>query len=203
MTWQLELRFGNGAIDSGRIRRGDLVWRTHDPDIDKLVRPYVEAGTPLRKQAVDVRAIAREGAPLVTEWRVRDVKVAVESDTPLGDATNRTVDEEYLREQFGRLGNTPYELAGVDPILARATGTGPAPAVLALPRDVSPQAQSRSSSPGPYRCSRCARQARDEGPRRSVGVGQPGPGQKGLAGGWRQRPGPAGRAAAGACDDDG
>ena len=41
------------------------------------------------------------------------------------------------------------------------TGTGPAPAVLALPRDVSSQAQSRSSSRGPYRCSRCARQARD------------------------------------------
>ena len=28
---KLELRFGNGAIDPARIRRGDLVWRTHDP----------------------------------------------------------------------------------------------------------------------------------------------------------------------------
>ncbi len=32
----LELAFGNGAVDLSRIRRGDLVWRTHDPDLDKV-----------------------------------------------------------------------------------------------------------------------------------------------------------------------
>ena len=109
-----ELRFGNGILDLRRIRRGDLVWRTHDPDLDKLVRPYVEASTPLRKQPVTVRVTAREGAPLAAEWRVGSVSVVVESEAPLGAATNRAVDAEYLREQLGRLGNTPYELAGVE-----------------------------------------------------------------------------------------
>ena len=109
-----ELRFGNGVLNVKRIRRGDLVWRTHDPDLDKLVRPYTEAAAPLRKQPVDVRAVAREGGPLITEWRVKNAQVTVESETPLGAAAQRAVDEQYLREQLGRLGNTPYELAGVE-----------------------------------------------------------------------------------------
>src|SRR4051794_19061972 len=45
-----ELRFGNGALNSARIAPGDLVWRTHDPDIDKAARVYTEAASPVRKQ---------------------------------------------------------------------------------------------------------------------------------------------------------
>jgi putative protease len=109
-----ELRFGNGVLNVQRIRRGDLVWRTHDPELDKLVRPYIEASAPVRKQTVSIRVVAREGAPLVTEWRVGEARAVVESDAPLGIASRRAVDEPYLREQLGRLGNTPYELAGVE-----------------------------------------------------------------------------------------
>src|ERR1019366_1025919 len=36
----LELRFGNGVVNTRRIRAGDLVWRTHDPNVDKAARPY-------------------------------------------------------------------------------------------------------------------------------------------------------------------
>ena len=92
----LELRFGNGAIHANRIRRGDLVWRTHDPEIDKAARPYLEPAAPLRKQPVRVRAVAREGEPLVTEWSVGAVSVTVRSEMPLGPARNRALDEEFL-----------------------------------------------------------------------------------------------------------
>ncbi|MGA3016639.1 MAG: DUF3656 domain-containing protein [Bryobacteraceae bacterium] len=109
-----EIRFGNGVLDVTRIRLGDLVWRTHDPEIDKAARPYVEATTPLRKQPVDVRVTARVGAPLETEWRVGKALAMVKSEVALGAATNRSVTVEYLREQLGRLGNTPYELADVE-----------------------------------------------------------------------------------------
>jgi putative protease len=109
-----ELRFGNKVLNGKRIRRGDLVWRTHDPELDKVVRPYTEASTPLRKQPVSVRVTAREGAPLATEWRVGNVRVALESDTPLGAASQRAIDEPHLQEHLGRLGNTPYELAAIE-----------------------------------------------------------------------------------------
>jgi len=109
-----EIRFGNGVLNTTRIRPGDLVWRTHDPDTDKAARPYLEPATPLRKQPVDVRVTARVGSPLETEWRVGKTVVSVKSDVPLCAATNRSVTVEYLREQLGRLGNTPYELANVE-----------------------------------------------------------------------------------------
>ncbi len=110
----MELRFGNGAIDVKRIRIGDWVWRTHDPELDKAVRPYIDAATPLRKQPVTVRVKAREGELLETEWRVGKAAVAVFSGEPLGTAQNRGLEAEFLRTQLGRLGNTPYELAELE-----------------------------------------------------------------------------------------
>lgn len=110
----IELSFGNGAIDFSRIRPGDLLWRTHDPDLDRLVRPYVEAKAPVRRQPVKVHAIAAEGAPLVLEWTLVEnpqVQVTLWSDEPLETATQRALDASLLREQLGRLGGTPYELA--------------------------------------------------------------------------------------------
>jgi putative protease len=111
---KLELRFGNGVLNPGRIRRGDCVWRTHDPEVDKAARPYLEPGAPVRKQAVAVKVVAREGEPLVTEWRVGDAVARVESPEALGTARNRALDREFLRDQFGRLGNTPYQLAELE-----------------------------------------------------------------------------------------
>ncbi len=115
-----ELRFGNGVIHGARIRRGDLIWRTHDPDIDKAARVYTEARTPLHKQAVKLCVAAREGERLRTVWTVGTVSVTVESDAPLSGARNRAIDEEYVRTQLGRLGNTPYELADVELEIAGA-----------------------------------------------------------------------------------
>ena len=62
-----------------------------------------------------VRVTAHEGEPLRTVWTVGAVtRDGAISDALLGAAQNRAIDEEYLREQLGRLGNTPYELADVE-----------------------------------------------------------------------------------------
>jgi putative protease len=111
---RLELAFGNGVVNGSRIRKGDLVWRTHDPDLDKAVRPYIDPAAPLRKQAVSVRVIAREGQVLKTAWKAGAASVNVDSTAKLDPARNRGLDAGYLREQFGRLGNSPYELAGLE-----------------------------------------------------------------------------------------
>ena len=44
------MRFGNGAIDFARIRPGDLVWRTHDPDLDQAAEPFTARATPVSSQ---------------------------------------------------------------------------------------------------------------------------------------------------------
>ncbi|MCC7263707.1 MAG: U32 family peptidase [Candidatus Latescibacteria bacterium] len=113
----VELRFGNGQLDFGRIRPGDLVWRSHDPDTDKAAQLYTQPGAPRRRQPLRVRVRASEGAPLETEWQlVADprVQAVVCSGQPLAPAQNRGLDETFLREQLGRLGNTPYALGELD-----------------------------------------------------------------------------------------
>jgi putative protease len=110
----IELRFANGAIDGARIRAGDLVWRTHDPDLDKAVRPFIKPAAPVAKQPVEIRVTAREGEALSARWSVADASVTVTSGAPLGAAQNRALTLEALRGQFGRLGNTPYEIASLE-----------------------------------------------------------------------------------------
>jgi putative protease len=110
----LELSFANNAVNFRRIRVGDLVWRTHDPALDRTVRPFLDPVAPVAKQALAVHAIARENEPLHTRWTLTGgLSVTVESPAALGAAQNRGLTEETLKEQLGRLGNTAYELAEV------------------------------------------------------------------------------------------
>jgi U32 family peptidase len=141
-----ELRFGNGVVNHSRIRPGDLVWRTHDPDLDKLTRLYTEPAAPLHKQPVNVRVVAREGKPLVTAWTAGAVTVNVESEALLGTARQRALDEEYLRAQLGRLGNTAYELSAIE---LEVTGAPFAPSSMlnALRRDAVEQLQQAQAAP--------------------------------------------------------
>jgi U32 family peptidase len=113
---QVELRFGNGNINFERIRIGDLVWRTHDPDLDKVARPFTQTKTPVHKQPILIRVTAHEGAQLEMEWVLAeqpDISVKVHSADSLSPAQNRAITDQFLREQLGRLGNTPYELIDV------------------------------------------------------------------------------------------
>lgn len=110
---QLELRFGNNALNPARIRAGDLVWRTHDPDLDRIARPWTHASAPVHKQGVNVRVTAHEGAPLVLAWSLSEhpqVSITVRSDGPLVAAQHNAVTAEFAREHLGRLGNTAYSL---------------------------------------------------------------------------------------------
>ncbi len=112
----LELRFANGAVRFGRIRPGDLVWRTNDPDLERIVRPFTEATAPVSRQAIKVEVTAVEGEPLLTIWsldRNAAVAVTVTSPQPLQHAQNRGISKEVVTEQFARLGNTAYRLSEV------------------------------------------------------------------------------------------
>jgi len=111
---KVELHFGNGAVNFSRIRPGDLLWRSHDPELDKVVRVYTEAAAPVHKQPLRVQVTAHAGAPLVVDWELVNrshIRTTVQSPAPLDTAQQRAADAAYLADQLGRLGNTPYALA--------------------------------------------------------------------------------------------
>lgn len=110
----VDLSFANHSVNFSRIRTGDLLWRTHDPEIARAVRPFLEPVAPVSKQPLTVHVIAIENQMLCIRWTLQNgFSVTVESTTVLVSAQNRGLTEESLKEQLGRLGNTPYELLGL------------------------------------------------------------------------------------------
>jgi putative protease len=138
---ELQLFFGNGSIVFSRIRAGDLVWRTHDPDLARAVRQLTPARRP-----VHVHVVAHEGAPLEAIWSVAGHTITVRSLQPMGVAQNRALSLESLRDQFDRLGNTPYELAE---LTADIQGQlfAPASVLNQLRRDAVDQLQAAQAKP--------------------------------------------------------
>jgi len=95
----------------------DLVWRTHDPDLDKAVRPFLDAATPVHNSRYRCASLRARLAARCRMARGRS-QCALQRHRavakPLGAARSRGLDAEFLSEQFGRLGNTPYELDAIE-----------------------------------------------------------------------------------------
>ncbi|MBS0659532.1 MAG: U32 family peptidase [Verrucomicrobia bacterium] len=101
-----ELRFQRGKLDPARLRQGDRVWKTSDPQLDAELQRTFAKDPPVRRQPLAMHVFGRPGAPLVVEARGQ----RVESALPLQPAVKRPLDAASLREQLGRLGDTRFEL---------------------------------------------------------------------------------------------
>jgi putative protease len=67
-----------------------------------------------RKTRVDVRVFGSAGAPLKAVFKADDETVTVRSEINLAPAARRALDVTTLREQVGRLGETPFVLGLLD-----------------------------------------------------------------------------------------
>lgn len=113
---RLRLRFANGAVDFSRIRPGDLLWRTHDPELSSRLRTFLKPSAPVARQPLHLHATAIEGHPLRLVWTIAsqpELQVAVESPEPLARAARNPLTQDFLAAHCDRLGNTPYALADV------------------------------------------------------------------------------------------
>ncbi len=108
------LRFGGGDINFRRIRRGHLLWKNDDPALDRELRATF-AGDKIRFQRpVRFEVHGCAGLPLTVLVDDGEGHVArAASSTPLVPAESQPLTTERLREQFGRLGGTPYRLEGL------------------------------------------------------------------------------------------
>lgn len=110
-TNQVRIVFGRGAINPARIRVGDWVWRTHDPDLAKVVKPILDATQPVARQPVDVTVTAHPHQPITFTWRLTrhpDIEVVVQAPPTVTEA--RLLGSDILTQQLGRLGGTVYQL---------------------------------------------------------------------------------------------
>lgn len=108
----VELRFGARDVDLKRVRAGDRLWKTSDPELERRVRQTFTGQTPQFRRPLMMTVKGRLGQPL--ELLVRDElghEVRLASGTPLAAAQRQPLTPERLREHLGRLGDTPFRLA--------------------------------------------------------------------------------------------
>lgn len=116
----VRLEFGFEDINFGRIRPGDKLWRTHDPQLVKRLKPLTKNESPVFTRPISFEVIANLGQPLsVVATTLSDndesaLAVEFEHDEPLAPASNRALDIELLKDKLGRLGGTPYHLGGIE-----------------------------------------------------------------------------------------
>jgi putative protease len=106
---ELILGFANGAVRFDRIRPGDLVWRSDDPGLLQLTRPFTDAAAPVARRKVDVHVVARAGETLRSIWKCGGRIVETQS-AYLEVSRGRSLDFDAIKLQLARLGGTPYEL---------------------------------------------------------------------------------------------
>ena len=99
--------FRHGHLDPRRLKVGDRIWKTDDPDLNKRLRNSYGGRIDARKsKPFDVSLSGQAGDPLV--MTSSDIRVA--SVIPLEAARNAPLTEEKLRAQLEKTSDTGLEL---------------------------------------------------------------------------------------------
>ncbi|WP_254510738.1 DUF3656 domain-containing U32 family peptidase [Anatilimnocola floriformis] len=106
----VELTFAHGAFDFAEVQVGREVWKTDDPELTNRLRKTFAPGAINRRAPVDFEVQATAGETLRVTARVDQVAIEIRSTEPLPIARQHVLNEETLRTQLGRLGNSPFEL---------------------------------------------------------------------------------------------
>ncbi|HTI69500.1 MAG TPA: DUF3656 domain-containing protein [Candidatus Limnocylindria bacterium] len=110
-----QICFRPGQIQPRLIKRGDKVWKTDDPEFNKQVRQTFE-GQELRSlRPINFEVHGVLGSPLTLIARDEQGRISkASSKVALVAAERHPLNEESLRSQLGRLGNTPFALSRID-----------------------------------------------------------------------------------------
>jgi putative protease len=106
-----QLCFRPGQIQPRRVRRGDKVWKTDDPDLNRRVRQTYEGTEPkaLRPIRMEIHGRPGECLTLIARDELGHVVQTV-SQLKLVEAKKHALNESALRAQLGRLGGTVFQL---------------------------------------------------------------------------------------------
>jgi len=102
--------FRHGHLDTLRLKVGDRVWKTDDPELDKRLRQsYLGRIEPRHLRPFDVVVSGRAGEALVLE----STGITIHSIIPLEAARNAPLTEEKLRAQLAKTAGSGMELGSL------------------------------------------------------------------------------------------
>ncbi len=131
----VKLAFAHDGIDFSRIKVGDWVWRSHDPQLIKSLKPITSTEVPVFTRPIHFEVTANGGTPIKIKATIADdvdnasstrkrvqpsgsdsskLDATFVGDHPLEPAAKRPLDEDVLTEKLGRLGGTPFHLGNVE-----------------------------------------------------------------------------------------
>lgn len=109
------LRFGEPGPDLERVRAGQRVWVSGDPQAVARAERMVRAGAPTGRVAARLVVRGRAGEPLVATLSAGGVEARGATDAVLEAArAGAGLDEGLLRDKLGALGGTAFRLAELD-----------------------------------------------------------------------------------------
>ena len=108
---ETRLQFGRGALRAERIRAGDKIWKTSDPELQRRLKKSYQGEAPLFTRGLFVSICGKEGEPLRVMARDEQGRhVEASSSCALVRSQNQPLTTERLRQQIGRLGGTSFHL---------------------------------------------------------------------------------------------
>jgi putative protease len=111
---RVRLGFEYGKIDFSKVRLGDRIWKTDDPQLNRELRKSWSSDLPSAKKPLHFTVAGRVGEPLRIEGRHQEIIARASSTMPLQAAQKRPLNDEILRTQLGRLGETDYVLESLE-----------------------------------------------------------------------------------------
>ncbi|NET01015.1 MAG: U32 family peptidase [Sphaerospermopsis sp. SIO1G1] len=105
------LSFGRDTLNFRKIRKGNKVWKTSDPELDKQIRQSYDGEYPQFTRPIHIKVYGEVGDKLIiiADDEIGNV-VKIESEMLLVEAHSKPLTTEKLKEQLGRLGNTFFYL---------------------------------------------------------------------------------------------
>ena len=145
------LRFGRESVDWAKVAPGQVIWKTKDPELEKELARTWDRPNPAHRRPIRAEVDGAPGRTLVVVFRDEQGRsVVAESAMPCVAAERRPLDADSLRDQLGRLGETPFELAEVE---ARLEGGPMVPAseLNRLRRDLAARLEALRAEPPRWR----------------------------------------------------
>jgi len=132
-----ELSFDRFGVNLSAVSVGAIVWKTDDPAVRKRLESSFARETVANRAPIDAQVSAVVGQKLAIRVRSENGhEVTVTWDQPLAAAQKFPLTETLFREQFGRLGDSPFELRNVIGLEQGVSAMVPKSVLNELRRDV-------------------------------------------------------------------